>query len=198
MNVRAALIAPLLLAVPVAAVSCTTSGDSASSPPSSSTTTVASAAPGAVPPMGSPPAGDTATLNIAQIAAGTPATQTVTRLVIQAGLVPTLATGGPFTVFAPVDDAFAAVDPATLNALSADTSALTKVLTLHVVPGSYTTEQLRARSGTSLTTVEGGKLLVEAKGDDLYVGGAKIAVPDIAASNGVVHAVDTVILQPNG
>ena len=148
--------------------------------------------------MGSPPAGDTGALNIAQIAAGTPATQTVTRLVIQAGLVPTLATGGPFTVFAPVDDAFNAIDAATLRGLSADTAALTKVLTLHVVPGTYTTEQLRGLSGTSLTTAQGGKLLVEAKGDDLYVGGAKIAVPDITASNGVVHAVDTVILQPNG
>jgi uncharacterized surface protein with fasciclin (FAS1) repeats len=118
--------------------------------------------------------------------------------VIEAGLVPTLATGGPFTVFAPVDDAFSAIDAATLRGLSADTAALTKVLTLHVVPGTYTTEQLRSLSGTSLTTAQGGALLVEAKGEDVYVGGSKIAVPDIMASNGVVHAVDTVILQPNG
>lgn len=197
MKFRTALLVPLALVLPVAA-SCTSSGDSARSAASNSTTTTAPSAPGAVPPMGSPPAGDTAALNIAQIAAGTPATQVVTRLVIQAGLVPTLATGGPFTVFAPVDDAFTAIDAATLRGLSADTAALTKVLTLHVVPGTYTTDQLRKLSGTSLTTAQGGKLLVEAKGDDLYVGGAKIAVPDIMASNGVVHAVDTVILQPNG
>lgn len=198
MTFRNALLVPLALLIPVASVACTSSGDSAKAAASSSTTTMAPAAPGAVPPMGSPPAGDTAALNIAQIAAGTPATQTVTRLVIEAGLVPTLATGGPFTVFAPVDDAFAAIDPATLRGLSADTAALTKVLTLHVVPGVYTTDQLRTLSGTSLTTAQGGTLLVEAKGEDVYVGGAKIAVPDIMASNGVVHAVDTVILQPNG
>jgi uncharacterized surface protein with fasciclin (FAS1) repeats len=199
MNFRTALLVPLALVVPTVAVACTSSGDSATSDgASTTTTTTAPAEPAAVPPMGSPPAGDTAALNIAQIAAGTPATQTVTRLVIEAGLVPTLATGGPFTVFAPVDDAFSAIDAATLRGLSADTAALTKVLTLHVVPGTYTTEQLRSLSGTSLTTAQGGALLVEAKGEDVYVGGAKIAVPDIMASNGVVHAVDTVILQPNG
>jgi uncharacterized surface protein with fasciclin (FAS1) repeats len=198
MNFRTALLVPLALVVPTVAVACTSSGDSATSDGASTTTTAAPAEPAAVPPMGSPPAGDTAALNIAQIAAGTPATQTVTRLVIEAGLVPTLATGGPFTVFAPVDDAFSAIDAATLRGLSADTAALTKVLTLHVVPGTYTTEQLRSLSGTSLTTAQGGALLVEAKGEDVYVGGAKIAVPDIMASNGVVHAVDTVILQPNG
>ena len=198
MNFRTALLVPLALVVPTLAVACTSSGDSATSDGASTTTTAAPAEPAAVPPMGSPPAGDTAALNIAQIAAGTPATQTVTRLVIEAGLVPTLATGGPFTVFAPVDDAFSAIDAATLRGLSADTAALTEVLTLHVVPGTYTTEQLRSLSGTSLTTAQGGALLVEAKGEDVYVGGAKIAVPDIMASNGVVHAVDTVILQPNG
>jgi uncharacterized surface protein with fasciclin (FAS1) repeats len=198
MNFRTALLVPLALVVPTVAVACTSSGDSATSDGASTTTTAAPAEPAAVPPMGSPPAGDTAALNIAQIAAGTPATQTVTRLVIEAGLVPTLATGGPFTVFAPVDDAFSAIDAATLRGLSADTAALTEVLTLHVVPGTYTTEQLRSLSGTSLTTAQGGALLVEAKGEDVYVGGAKIAVPDITASNGVVHAVDTVILQPNG
>jgi uncharacterized surface protein with fasciclin (FAS1) repeats len=198
MNFRTALLVPLALVVPTVAVACTSSGDSATSDGASTTTTAAPAEPAAVPPMGSPPAGDTAALNIAQIAAGTPATQTVTRLVIEAGLVPTLATGGPFTVFAPVDDAFSAIDAATLRGLSADTAALTEVLTLHVVPGTYTTEQLRSLSGTSLTTAQGGALLVEAKGEDVYVGGAKIAVPDIMASNGVVHAVDTVILQPNG
>ena len=153
---------------------------------------------GEATPMGTPPEGDTATYNIAQIAAGTAATQTVTRLAIQAGLVGTLATGGPFTVFAPSDEAFAAVDPAALRNLSADPTALAGVLTLHVVPGTYTTADLRAANGTSLTTVQGGALRVEAKGDAVYVGGAKVAVPDVTASNGVVHVVDTVILEPNG
>lgn len=143
------------------------------------------------------PLKDTAKDNIARIAAGTEATQTVTRLAIQAGLVGTLQSAGPLTVFAPVNEAFAAVPADALQSVASDLPTLTKVLTLHVVPGTYTTSDLKQLAGSSLTTAQGGKLLVEVKGKDLYVGGAKIAVPDIAASNGVVHAVDTVILQPN-
>jgi uncharacterized surface protein with fasciclin (FAS1) repeats len=136
--------------------------------------------------------------NIAEIAAGTAVTQHLTRLVLLAGLLPTLRDGGPFTVFAPVDDAFAAVDPDTLRAVAHDPAQLASVLTLHVVPGEYPAEGLRSVAGTSLTTVQGGQLLVEVDGDDLIVGGATVAVPDIEASNGIVHAVDTVITAPNG
>jgi len=148
-------------------------------------------------PMASPPK-DTAKENIARIAAGTEATQTVTRLVIQAGLVGTLQSPGPFTVFAPVNEAFAAVPADALQSVADDLPTLTKVLTLHVVPGTYTSADLKKLNGQSLTTAEGGKLLVEVQGKNIVVGGAKVAVPDITASNGVVHAVDTVILQPNG
>lgn len=137
-------------------------------------------------------------MNIAQIAAGTAVTQQLTRLVLLAGLLPTLRDGGPFTVFAPVDDAFAAVDPDTLRTVAHDPEQLASVLTLHVVPGEYPAEGLRSVAGTSLTTVQGGQLLVEVDGDDLIVGGATVAVPDIEASNGIVHAVDTVITAPNG
>ncbi len=161
-------------------------------------TTAAPADPAVVPPMGSPPAGDTKDLNIAQIAAGTPATQEVTRLVLFAGLAGTLVSPGPFKVFAPTDEAFAKVDPDALRTVQQDIPQLTTVLTQHVVPGTYTTEELRKAVGTSLTTAAGTKLLVEVKGNDVYVGGAKIALPDIPASNGVVQVVDTVILQPNG
>jgi uncharacterized surface protein with fasciclin (FAS1) repeats len=155
----------------------------------------------AEPPMGTPPSGDTAALNIAQIAAGTAATQELTRLVLQAGLLPTVRDGGPFTVFAPVDAAFAAIPAEQLAELQADQAQLAEVLTLHVVPGTLTAADLReaATSGRTLTTVQGGQLRVEARGGDtLIVGGATIAVADIMASNGVVHAIDTVITAPNG
>jgi uncharacterized surface protein with fasciclin (FAS1) repeats len=141
---------------------------------------------------------NTESLNIAQIAAGTPVTQQLTRLVLLAGLLPTVRDGGPFTVFAPVDDACAAVDPDTLRAVAHDPAQLASVLTLHVVPGEYPADGLRSVAGTSLTTVQGGELLVEVDGDDLIVGGATVAVPDIEASNGIIHAVDTVITAPNG
>jgi uncharacterized surface protein with fasciclin (FAS1) repeats len=152
------------------------------------------------PPMATPPSGDTAQLNIAEIAAGTAETQQLTRLVLQAGLLPTVRDGGPFTVFAPVDAAFAAVPAQQLARLQADPAQLTEVLTLHVVPGTLTAADLReaATSGRTLTTVQGGQLRVEARGGNtLVVGGATVVVPDITASNGVVHAIDSVITAPN-
>lgn len=141
---------------------------------------------------------NTSDLNIAQIAAGVPLTQELTRLVLQAGLLPTVRDGGPFTVFAPLDEAFAAVDTDALRRIQQDKAQLASVLTLHVVSGIYTAEDLVALDGTSLTTVQGGQLLVEVDGDNVVVGGATVAVPDITASNGVIHAIDTVITAPNG
>jgi uncharacterized surface protein with fasciclin (FAS1) repeats len=152
----------------------------------------------AVLPMGTPPEGDTSELNIAQIATGTSAVTTLTQLVVKAGLVATLRDGGPFTVFAPVNEAFAALPPETLVSVTEDNATLTQVLTLHVVPGTYKSTDLMDLDGQTLTTVEGGKLLVEMDGDDIIVGGAKVILPDIEASNGMIHAVDSVIASPNG
>jgi len=208
MKFKHVLVAVVIVPLALTAVGCN-SGKSSSG--SGSTTTAASggskdtpttAAPAAATglSMGSAPTGSTKDLNIAQIAAGTPATQTLTRLVLLAGLLPTVRDGGPFTVFAPTDDAFGKVDPATLQAVASDNKKLTTVLTLHVVPGTLTTDDLKqaAATGTSLTTAEGGKLKVEVKGEDIYVGGAKIIIPDIPAKNGQVHAVDSVITAANG
>jgi uncharacterized surface protein with fasciclin (FAS1) repeats len=152
----------------------------------------------AVLPMGTPPEGDTSELNIAQIATGTSAVTTLTQLVVKSGLAATLRDGGPFTVFAPVNEAFAALPPETLQSVVEDNATLTQVLTLHVVPGTYKSTDLMDLDGKTLTTVEGGKLLVEMDGDDVIVGGAKIISPDIEASNGVIHAVDSVIASANG
>jgi uncharacterized surface protein with fasciclin (FAS1) repeats len=152
----------------------------------------------AVLPMGTPPDGDTSELNIAQIAAGTGAVTTLTQLVVKSGLVATLRDGGPFTVFAPVNEAFAALPPETLVSVTEDNATLTQVLTLHVVPGTYRSTDLMDLDGRTLTTVEGGELLVEMDGDDVIVGGATIISPDIEASNGMIHAVDSVIASANG
>lgn len=154
--------------------------------------------PRAVLPMGTPPEGDTAELNITEIAAGTAAVTTLTQLVVKSGLLTTLRDGGPFTVFAPVNEAFDAIPFETYISVTEDNATLTEVLTLHVVPGTYESTDLMDLDGQTLTTVQGGKLLVEMDGDDIIVGGAKVAAPDIMASNGVIHAVDTVITQPNG
>lgn len=160
----------------------------------------AAADPAAVLPMGSPPAEGTPTeeLNITQIAAGTSAVQTLTQLVVKAGLVGALRDTQDLTVFAPVNDAFDAIPRPTYFSVVGDNATLTQILTLHVVPGVYELSDLMDLDGQTLTTLEGGKLLVEIDGDNVIVGGATIAAPDIKASNGVIHAVDTVITQANG
>lgn len=205
------LLAAMVLPLALIAVSCS-DDEQGSDSGSTETTAVAGATdaavtettvaadPMAVLTMGTPPGPetDTATLNITQIAAGTAAVTTLTQLVVKSGLLLTLRDGGPFTVFAPVNEAFAALPPETLTAVVEDNATLTKVLTLHVVPGVYTSTDLMDLDGQTLTTVEGGKLLVEMDGDDIVVGGATIVAPDIMASNGVVHAVDAVIAAPNG
>jgi uncharacterized surface protein with fasciclin (FAS1) repeats len=205
------LLAAMVLPLALIAVSCS-DDEQGSGSDSSTTTAVAGATDAAVTEttvaadpkmpltMGTPPGPetDTATLNITQIAAGTAAVTTLTQLVVKSGLLLTLRDGGPFTVFAPVNEAFAALPPETLTAVVEDNATLTKVLTLHVVPGVYKTTDLMDLDGQTLTTVEGGKLLVQMDGDNIVVGGATIVVPDIMASNGVVQAVDSVIAKANG
>ena len=117
----------------------------------------AAADPRAVLTMGTPPGPDTDTadLNITQIAAGTAAVTTLTQLVVKSGLLITLRDGGPFTVFAPVNEAFAALPPETLTAVVEDNATLTTVLTLHVVPGVYKSTDLMDLAGQTLTTVAG-------------------------------------------
>jgi uncharacterized surface protein with fasciclin (FAS1) repeats len=197
------LLAAALLPLALLAAGCSDDEESGSSDTTETTETTETTAPAAdaAMPIAMGPAVDleqSEQYNIAEIASGTQQTQTLTRLVIQAGLVGTLATGGPFTVIAPVNEAFAAIPPETLISVSQDTQQLTTVLTLHVIPGVYTSEDLKELDGQSLETVQGGKLLVEVNGDDILVGGATVAIPDITASNGVIHAVDTVIVEPNG
>lgn len=115
---------------------------------------------------------------------------TLVAAVKAAGLVDTLKGPGPFTVFAPTDAAFAKVPKATLGALLADKAALTKVLTYHVVPGKMMAADLRAGK---LKTVEGQELTITTTGG-VMVDNAKVVAADVPASNGVIHAIDTVLM----
>lgn len=115
---------------------------------------------------------------------------TLVTAVKAAGLVDTLKGPGPFTVFAPTDAAFAKVPKATLDALLADKAALTKVLTYHVVPGKVMAADVKAGK---VKTVEGQELTVTTKGG-VMVDNAKVVATDVAASNGVIHAIDTVLM----
>ncbi|GMA33349.1 fasciclin domain-containing protein [Litorihabitans aurantiacus] len=99
-----------------------------------------------------------------------------------------------FTVFAPVDDAFAKIDPATLESLGGDATALSTVLTYHVVPGQLDPEQV---VGTH-TTVEGEDLTIEGSGDDLMVGGqASVICGGVQTANATVYLIDTVLMPPS-
>lgn len=116
--------------------------------------------------------------------------KTLIAAVQAAGLVDTLKGPGPFTVFAPTDEAFAKVPKATLDALLKDKAALTKVLTYHVVSGKVMAADVKAGK---VKTVQGQELTVKTDGG-VMVDSAKVTATDIAASNGVIHVIDTVML----
>ena len=117
---------------------------------------------------------------------------TLVKAVQAAGLVETLKGEGPFTVFAPTDEAFAKIPAETLHGLLQDKAALTKVLTYHVVAG-----EVPARAVTSIKwapTVQGQSARIQIDGDQVMIDGARVVTTDIHASNGIIHVIDAVIL----
>jgi transforming growth factor-beta-induced protein len=114
-----------------------------------------------------------------------------------AGLVETLKGEGPFTVFAPTDDAFAKIDAATLENLlkPENKDQLTAILTYHVVPGRVTAADVAGM--TSATTVQGEDVTIKVEGDKVMINDATVVTPDVMATNGVVHVIDTVIMPPS-
>lgn len=108
-----------------------------------------------------------------------------------AGLGETLSSGGPFTVFAPSDEAFAKLPAGTVESLLADPGKLTDVLTYHVVPGRVSAAEAAVLS--SAPTVQGTDLPLAANGG-VEVGDAHVVTADIEASNGVIHVIDRVLL----
>ena len=110
-----------------------------------------------------------------------------------AGLVETLKGDGPFTVFAPTDEAFAKLPQQTLSDLlkPENKEKLTAILTYHVVPGKITASQVASMS--KAITVQGQSLTVDTK-DGVKINDAKVIAADVEASNGVIHVIDTVLL----
>jgi len=109
----------------------------------------------------------------------------------QVNLVDTL-NGGEFTVFAPVDDAFAKIDPATIDTLKVDAPLLTKILTYHVVAGQIAPNHV---VGTH-KTVEGADLTVTGSGNDLKVNNASVVCGGVKTANATVYLIDTVLMPP--
>jgi len=117
---------------------------------------------------------------------------TLVTAVQAAGLVETLKGEGPFTVFAPTDEAFAKIPEADLNALLADKEKLTAVLTYHVVPGKVMAADVVGLDRA--TTVQGSEIEISASDSGVKVDGANVIVTDVETSNGVIHVIDAVIL----
>jgi len=117
--------------------------------------------------------------------------KTLVKAVQEAGLVDTLKSDGPFTVFAPTDEAFAKLPAGTLEALLKDKQKLAAVLTYHVVPGKVMAAQVRPGQ---VKTVQGEALIVRTSYGDVMINDAKVVKTDIVASNGVIHVIDTVVL----
>lgn len=119
--------------------------------------------------------------------------KTLAAAVTAAGLVETLQGSGPFTVFAPTDGAFAAIQKDVDELLKPENKKkLTDILTYHVVSGNAMAADLK--DGQELTTVQGGKLKVSIKGDKVMINDANVTMADVAASNGVIHVIDKVLM----
>jgi len=132
-------------------------------------------------------------MDIVDTAVGAGTFNTLVAAVTAAGLVDTLKGEGPFTVFAPTDDAFAALPEGTVEALLADPEALAAILTYHVIAGKVMSTDLS--EGLTATTVNGADVTITLEGG-AKVNGANITAADIEASNGVIHVIDAVILPP--
>jgi uncharacterized surface protein with fasciclin (FAS1) repeats len=117
--------------------------------------------------------------------------ETLVTAVKAAGLVDVLSGEGPFTVFAPTDEAFAKLPDGTLEALLADKEKLTAILTYHVVPGKVTAKDVMKLK--SAKTVQGKELTIDTS-NGVKVDGATVIKADVAASNGVIHVIDTVLI----
>ena len=120
--------------------------------------------------------------------------KTLVTAVQAAGLVDTLKSAGPFTVFAPTDAAFAKLPPGALDGLLKDPAKLKAVLTYHVVAGDVMAADVVKM--TSAKTVEGADVKISVKGGKVKVNNANVVKTDIKCSNGVIHVIDTVIMPP--
>jgi len=131
--------------------------------------------------------------NVAQIIAADPELSTLSKLISEAGLVETLSGPGPFTVFAPTNAAFTAVPAKTMSELAANKTMLKEVLTFHVLPLKATSADVKAGN---VKTVNGANVAIAKSANFVTVEESLVTGADKAATNGVVHVVDRVMLPP--
>jgi uncharacterized surface protein with fasciclin (FAS1) repeats len=132
-------------------------------------------------------------VSVTDTIARTPQLSTLSRLIGEAGLADTLRGAGPYTVFAPSDEAFKALPPVELAKLAADRDALRSVLSFHVLPGKVMAAQVP--NGTA-KSVQGSNVALARAGSFVTVEEAVVQTADLQATNGVVHIVDRVLMPP--
>ncbi len=174
-------------AISLAALAACSSAKKDVAPAADST---AMAAPASMPEPAAP-----APKDIIETAVAAGSFNTLAKALTAAGLIETLKGTGPFTVLAPTDEAFAKIPAKDLEALLADKAALTKVLTYHVIAGNVPASQVTTL--TEATSLEGSKIAIKVvDGKVMLNGTSTVVTPDVAASNGVIHIIDTVIMPP--
>jgi len=176
-----------LLLLVLVGVACGSDGDGVAAPTSGSETVVE-----AVDSVAELVLGD-----VVEVAVASGEFPTLVAAVEAAGLLDTLKSEGPFTVFAPTEEAFAAALEAlglTAGELLADVDTLTAVLTYHVVPGRVMAGDLVGAMAMPVATVNGADITITEDGGTVTVNGAHVVSADIEASNGVIHAIDQVLL----
>jgi uncharacterized surface protein with fasciclin (FAS1) repeats len=146
----------------------------------------------AVPALAAPPA--QADQDIVDTAVANGSFTTLVAAVEAAGLVDTLKSEGPFTVFAPTDEAFAALPEGTVEALLNDIPTLTDILLYHVVPGQVMAADVVNLS--SADTALGEPVAIRVEDGNVFINDAQVVITDIETSNGVIHVIDAVILPP--
>lgn len=131
--------------------------------------------------------------NLVETAKAAGTFSTFVKAIDAAGLTEKLSGAGPFTVFAPTDEAFAKIPAKDLEALLADKPKVEALLQYHVIPGAVSSKDLATQK--AIKSVQGADLVVDTS-SGTKIGGATVVTPDVAASNGVIHAIDTVLVLP--
>jgi transforming growth factor-beta-induced protein len=190
--------AAAVMSLALVAAACSSDGDD-----NSADTTDATEAPSTEAPSTEPASTEAAAAEesgtVVEVAVESGEFPTLVAAIEAAGLVDTLNGPGPFTVFAPTEEAFAdllTTLDVTAEELLADTETLTAVLTYHVVPVEATSETVVTLDGAEVETVNGAPVLISVDGDSVMVNDANVLAVDIEASNGVIHVIDKVLLPP--
>jgi len=189
---RIIIAAGMIVGLSIAAAGCSPAPMATSAVPAPASS---SSAPSSTPSMSASAAGK----DIVDTAVAAGGFTTLAKALTAAGLVETLKGDGPFTVFAPTDEAFAALPKGALDKLVADKKKLTAVLTYHVIPGEVMASQVTGMNGQKVKTVQGGEITIKVADGKVTLTDAagntvNVIKTDVTASNGVIHVIDGVLM----